>query len=228
MAVQFAQPYRFTEQQLARMADAGLMPHGETELIDGVPYRAGVPIRFSRAAYYRLGELGVLAKRDRVELIDGEIIEMSPIGSRHAACVSRLNRFLTPRVGNALVRFENPLALPDEYDPQPDVVVVRARDDDYEDAHPTSDDALLVVEVADSSLRYGRTVKVQRYAEAGLPECWLVDLTRNQIVVHQNPVAGEYRNTRTYGAGESWTSSAIPGLKVSADVILKRRSPDTA
>ncbi|HEX6372262.1 MAG TPA: Uma2 family endonuclease [Longimicrobium sp.] len=227
MAVQFAQPFRFTEQQVARMAEAGLIHRDETRLIDGVPYRAGAPIRFSRAAYYRLGEMGVLTKRDRVELIDGEIIEMSPISPRHSACVSRLARLLTPRVGSALVRFENPLALPDEYDPQPDVVVVRARDDDYEESHPTSDEALLVVEVADSSLRYDRTVKVQRYADAGLPEYWLVDLTRNEVIVYQDPIAGEYRNARTYGLGESWTSMAIPGLVVSANMILKRRSQET-
>src|SRR5215213_4981567 len=164
MAVQFAQSYRFSEQQLARMAAAGVVPRDGLELVDGVPYRSGVPLRFSRDAYYRLGELGVLTKRDRVERIDGEIIEMSPIGPRHSACVTRLARFLAPRVGDAIVRFENPLALPEEYDPQPDIVVVRARADDYESAHPTSDEALLVVEVADSSLQYDRTVKVQRYA----------------------------------------------------------------
>ncbi|HEU0300636.1 MAG TPA: Uma2 family endonuclease [Longimicrobium sp.] len=223
MAVQFAQSYRFSEQQVARMADAGIIPQSGTELIDGVPYWSGAPVRFSRDAFYRLGELGVLTKRDRVERIDGEIIEMSPIGPRHSACVTRLNRFLTPRVGDAIVRFENPLALPEELDPQPDLVVVRPRDDDYEDGHPVSDDALLVIEVADSSLRYDRQIKAEWYAQAGIPEYWLVHLTRNQIAVHQQPRMGEYREVQVYGLGETWTSTALGGLEVPVNAILKRR-----
>jgi Uma2 family endonuclease len=223
MAVQFAQPYRFSEAQLARMAEAGVVPEWGTTLVDGVPYLGGMPFRFSRDAYYRLGEIGVLTRNDRVELIDGEIIEMSPIDSRHSACVTRLNRAITPHVGDAIIRFENPLALPDEYDPQPDIVVVRASDDDYEEEHPRSEDALLVVEVANSSLRYDRHVKAQRYAEAGIPEYWLVDLRRNQIDIHTDPVAGGYREVHPYGPGDSWSSPALGGARVSVDAILKRR-----
>src|SRR5829696_7905118 len=133
MAVQFAQPYRFTEQQLACMADVGIIPRRGTELIDGVPHRAGAPVRFSTDDYFRLGEFGVFREGDRVELIDGEIIEMSPEGSRHSSCIRRLIRYLAPRVGTAFIGAQDSLALPDGYWPRPDVVVLRPRDDEYQD-----------------------------------------------------------------------------------------------
>jgi Uma2 family endonuclease len=214
MAVQFAQPYRFTEQQLARMAEAGIIPRAGTELIDGVPYRFGLPFPFASDDYFQLGESGVFDDGDRVELIDGEIIEMSPEGSRHSACLARLTRFLIPRVGQAVVRVQDSLFLPDEYRPQPDLVVAREQDDDYEHAHPTHADVLVVVEVSDSSLRYDRQVKAVRYAQAGIPEYWLVDLTRNQIFVHQKSLTGEYRDVQVYGLGEMWISTALGGLHI--------------
>jgi Uma2 family endonuclease len=223
MAVQFAQPYRFSEQQLARMAQAGVVPEYGTELIDGVPYWAGTPFRFSRDSYYRLGELGILSKRDRVERIDGEIIQMTPAGSRPSACVSRLNQFLTPRVRDAIVRYENPLVMPQEIDPEPDLAVVRARPDHYENAHPTAADALLVIEVADSSRRYDIGQKALWYAEAGIPEYWMVDLTRDGVIVHREPSAGAYRDVRMYGRGESWTSAVLGGFDVPVDAVLKPR-----
>lgn len=220
MAVQFARLYRFTDQQFARMAAAGLLPEHGTVLVDGVPYWAGAPFRFSRDAYYRLGELGIVSKRDRVERVDGEIIEMTPIGSRHSACVSRLNGFLTPRVGNAIVRSENPLALPQEIDAEPDLAVVRWRADHYEHVHPTADDALLVVEVADSSRRYDLGQKAQWYAEAGIPEYWIVDLTRDRVFVHQLPSAGAYRERQVFGRGDRWVSAALDGLQIPVDTVL--------
>jgi Uma2 family endonuclease len=223
MAVQFAQPYRFDEQQVARMADAGIMPRAGTHLIDGVPFRAGAPIRFSSDDYYRLGKIGVLAENERVELIDGEIIEMTPEGTRHFACVARLMRLLYPRVRGASVLSHGSLFLPDEYRPMPDLMVLRLSEDEYEYAHPTHEDALLVIEVSDTSLRYDRHVKTGRYAQAGIPEYWLVDLTRDTISVHQSPVAGQYVDVRVYGFGESWASPGLGGLEVAVDDVLKPR-----
>lgn len=223
MAVQFAQPYRFSEQQLARMAEAGVVPEYGTQLVDGVPYWAGAPVRFSSDDYFRLGEIGVLRPNERVELIDGEVIEMSPEGTRHFACVSRLMRVLTMHAGESLVVSHGSLFLPDQYRPMPDVMVLRPSETDYEDAHPTHADALVVVEVADSSERHDRIVKTERYAEAGIPEYWLVDLTRDTITIHQNPVSGAYREVQTYGRGKTWMSAALGGLSVPVDVILKPR-----
>jgi Uma2 family endonuclease len=223
MAVQFAQPYRFTEQQLARMAQADVVPEYGTELIDGVPYWAGAPFRFSSEDYFKLGELGILNEGERVELIDGAVIEMSPEGSRHFACVTRLMRFLTKRVGEALIVSHGSLALPDQYWPMPDVMVLRPSEDDYEDAHPTYADTLVVIEVADSSERHDRVFKSGRYAEAAIPEYWLVDLTRDTITVHQSPVAGEYRGLHTFVPGDEWISHALDGLRIPVNVVLKPR-----
>ena len=221
MAVQFAQPYRFSEQQLARMAAAGLIASVGTELVDGVPYRAGSPVRFSSDTYYRLGEIGVLAENERVELIDGEIIEMSPEGTRHFACVARLMRLLYPRVRGASVISHGSLFLPDEYRPMPDLMILRPSEDDYESAHPTHEDALVVIEVSDTSLRYDRQVKSARFAQAEIPEYWLVDLTRDTIAVHQRPVAGQYTDVHVYRPGESWKSPQLGSLEVAVNDVLK-------
>jgi Uma2 family endonuclease len=223
MAVQFAQPYRFTDEQLARMADIGIIRRGETDLIDGVPFRAGAPVRFSSDDYFRLGQTGVLAENERVELIDGEIIEMSPEGTRHFACVARLMRLLYPRVHGASVISHGSLFLPDQYRPMPDVMVLRPSADDYESVHPTHEDAIVVIEVSDRSLRYDRQVKSGRYAQAGIPEYWLVDLTRDTISVHRSPVAGQYADVRVYGSGESWTSTGLGGLQIAVDEVVKAR-----
>ena len=223
MAVQFVQPYRFDEQQLAGMAAAGVIPREGAELVDGIPFRAGGPFRFSSDDYFRLGELGLLHEGDRVELIDGEIIEMSPEGSRHSACVRRLIDFLPARVKPAIVGAQDSLGLPDEYWPKPDMVVLRPEDDHYEERHPTHEDTLVVIEVSHTSLRYDRQVKGQRYAQAEIPEYWLVDLTRNQVAVHRHPAAGEYHDVRTYGHGESWSSAALGGVAVAVDEILLPR-----
>ena len=223
MAVQFAQPYRFSEQQLARMAQAGVVPEHGTALIDGVPYWAGAPFRFSSEDYFRLGELGILREEDRVELMDGEVIAMSPEGSRHFACVVRLIRFLAPRVGDALVGANGSLSMPDQYWPVPDVMVLRPSEDEYESVRATYEDALVVVEISDSSIAYDRNVKSLRYAEASIPEYWLVDLTRDKVAVHQNPLTGAYREVRMFGRGEAWTSAALGGLEVPVDTILKPR-----
>lgn len=221
MAVQFVKPYRFSQQQVARMAAAGVVPQDGAELRDGVVYRGGEPVRFDRGSYYRLGEIGVLDDRAHVELIDGEIIEMTPAGSRHAACVTRVTRLLMRLAGDAIVRSENPLWLPGDYDPEPDVVVLEPDPREYEDAHPTHEHARIVVEVADTSIRYDRQVKAERYAGAGIPEYWLVDLTRDAVIVHLHPVAGAYTQIRTYRAGESWASPILGGQAVAVDDVIR-------
>lgn len=223
MAVQFAQPYRFSEQQFARMAEAGILPRAGTQLVDGVPYRAGSPVRFSSDEYFRLGKIGVLAENERVELIDGEIIAMSPEGTRHFACVSRLMRLLYGRVPRATVLSHGTLYLPDEYRPMPDVMILRPSADDYETVHPTHEDAVVVIEVSNSTLAFDRHEKAARYANAAIPEYWLVDLTRDTISVHQNPLAGQYTDLHVYRTGESWKAVRLGGLEVAVDAVVKPR-----
>ncbi|HEU0300635.1 MAG TPA: Uma2 family endonuclease [Longimicrobium sp.] len=223
MAVQFAQPYRFTVQQLACMADGGVVPRIGVELVEGMLYRAGGPFHFSSDDYLKLDELGIFGEGDRVELIDGEIIEMSPEGNRHSACIRRLIRLLSPHVGDAVVGAQDSLSLPDGYWPRPDFVVLRPDADEYEHAHPTHQDVLVVIEVSDSSLRYDRQVKAARYAQAGIPEYWLIDLTRDTISTCEVPAAGEYGRVNVYRPGDSWKSPGLGGLEIRVNDILKPR-----
>lgn len=220
MAVQFVQPHRFSVDQYRRMTEIGLVPEDGTELIDGVVVAGMRPVRFSSDAYFRLGEEGILDEDERVELLDGEIVAMTPIGSRHSSTVARLIRILAPLIGEAELRIQDVLHLRDGYDPQPDAAVYRPRADGYVAAHPTGADALLIVEVADSTLLYDRTVKTERYAEAGIPEYWVVDLRRDVVIVSRDPVAGQFMDVHECVHGERWRSPALDGIEIGvADVL---------
>ena len=144
--------------------------------------------RFTVADYHLMGEVGLLGEDDRVELIDGRILEMSPMGSLHAACVSFLNRRLRPVEETAIVRVEDPVVLNDETEPQPDIAVVRFKENLYADAHPQPADVLLIVEVADTSLEEDRKIKLPRYAASSIPEVWIVNLVENTVEVYCDPL----------------------------------------
>jgi Uma2 family endonuclease len=177
--------------------------------------------RFTAAEYHRLAEAGILGEDDRVELIDGEIIEMSPIGSRHMAGVNRLNRRLVRAVGDAaIVSVQNPIQVGDHHEPQPDVTVLRPRADDYASAVPIAEDVLLVVEVADSSADYDRGTKAPLYARGGIAELWIVDLNRDHLVVYRDPTSAGYATTRVLRRGESIRPLAFPELEITVDEIL--------
>ncbi|HEX8246192.1 MAG TPA: Uma2 family endonuclease [Longimicrobium sp.] len=220
MAVQFVQPHRFSADQYRRMTEIGVVPENGTELIDGVVVAGTRPFRFTSEDYFRLGREGILDEDERVELLDGEIIQMTPIGSRHSSVVARLTRLLVARAGAAEVRIQDVLHLRDGREPQPDAAVYRAPGDAYETRHPVAEDALLVVEVADSSLLHDRTVKAEHYAEAGIPEYWLVDLKRDVVIVARNPVGMEFMDVREYRRGEAWVSPALGAGEVRADDVL--------
>ncbi len=167
-------------------------------------------------------EAGILSEDDRVELIEGEVIKMSPIGSRHAACVDRLlNRILNRVAGmNAIVRVQSPIRLDGYSEPEPDVALLRPRDDFYSREHPGPNDVLLLIEVADTTVEYDRGVKLPLYAQAGITEAWLVDLPEETIEIHTRPLGGEYRSIERIKRGESLASRTIPGLELSADAVL--------
>jgi Uma2 family endonuclease len=144
--------------------------------------------RLSVEDYYRMAEVGILTAAMRVELINGEVIDMSPIGALHAALVNVLSRYFTQWCGDsAIVSCQNPLRLDDENEPEPDVVVLRPREDCYSTAHPTPGDALLLVEVSDTSLDYDLTVKVPLYAQSGVPEVWVVEAATRKTHLFQLP-----------------------------------------
>jgi Uma2 family endonuclease len=150
--------------------------------------------RFTRAEYYRMAEVGILREHDRVELIRGEIVEMSPIGRRHKAFVINLSQLLTVRLaGRALVAAQSGVVLADDTEPEPDIVVLRRRDVPYKEREAHADDVLLLIEVADSSLAYDRSTKLQLYAQAGIAEYWVVDCTAEVVEVYRGPGPDGYR-----------------------------------
>lgn len=177
--------------------------------------------RFTVDEFHRMGEAGIISGEDRVELIEGEIIQMTPISSRHAGCVNRLTRLFSSKAGSrALLGVQNPVQIAGHTEPQPDVVLLRPRDDDYMNSHPGPADVLLLVEVAESSLEYDRDVKVPAYARAGIPEVWLVDLVHGNIEVSLQPTPGGFQKTFTLGAGEGLAPSLLPDISLQVGEII--------
>jgi Uma2 family endonuclease len=220
MAVQFAQPYRFSEQQLARMAQAGVVPEYGTELVDGVPYRAGSPVRFSNEDYHRLGEIGVLCEDARVELIYGEVIQMTPIGGVHQTAVFDVDDYLDGVVGLGVhVVMQGALKLPGT-EPVPDVMLLR-RTAEVRGKLPTPAACMLVVEVSDSTATYDRTEKRELYARAGIPEYWVVDLTSKTVVLHLRPISGDYQVISEHPCGASFVSPVLGSQEVPVDELLR-------
>ena len=176
---------------------------------------------FTVGEYYRMAEAAILTEEDRVELIAGQIVAMSPIGSRHAACVDRLNGLLHRQLEqDFIVRVQSPIALDAYSEPEPDLVLLRPRTDFYADAHPAASDVLLAVEVADTSADYDRTVKVPLYAQAGIPEVWLIDLQESRIEVFAQPQGGAYQQRIEVTADATLTSPTVASLELTtADVL---------
>ena len=177
--------------------------------------------RFSVHEYHQMAAAGILNEDDPVELIEGEIVEMPPMGSPHAACISRLTQILVTQAGNlADVRVQLPVRLDERSEPEPDLALVKSRADSYASAHPGPDDVLSVIEVADTTLHYDRSVKGPWYARAGLLTYWLVDLVHGRVDVHREPVAGRYRTVRAFGRGERLSLEALPGIDIAVEDVL--------
>lgn len=149
---------------------------------------------FTVEEYERMVQANILTAAERVELLNGEIVEMSPIGTRHAACVKRLNQLFSQILnGRALVGVQDPIRLSDSSQPQPDLTLLQPRSDFYATAHPQPQDVLLIVEVADASADYDRQVKISLYAQAGIIEVWLVNLAEQYIEVYRQPSVNGYQ-----------------------------------
>ncbi len=177
--------------------------------------------RFTTTEYARMAEAGVLGEDDRLELIEGEIFELAPIGYGHAACVRRLTSLFSRLLGEGVqVSVQNPIDLDEHTQPQPDVVLLRPRDDFYSSSHPTAADILLLVEVAETSGEYDRQIKVPVYAKHGVHEAWLVDLRQRRVIVYRDPSAGNYRTTHIFRSSEALISSSFPDLVFSLADIL--------
>ncbi|MEM1320040.1 MAG: Uma2 family endonuclease [Bacteroidota bacterium] len=153
--------------------------------------------------YQLMAASGILTEQDRVELVNGEIFHMSPIGSRHAACVNRMaNHLIQQLLANVIVSVQNPVVINEHSCPEPDIALLRPADHYYADQHPGPDDILLLIEVAETSIVYDREVKLSLYASAGVAECWLVDLENNWIESYRLPSGGAYKIRELLRPGE--------------------------
>jgi Uma2 family endonuclease len=171
--------------------------------------------------YERMGEAGIFRPDSQLELLEGEIYEMSPIGSSHAACVKALSLLLNQLFGGVmLVSTQDPIRLDDYSEPQPDVALLSWRDDFYRRAHPTPADVLLVIEVADTTVDSDRRIKLPLYAKAGIREVWLVNLPEEKIELYAEPSGGAYQIIRDFKRGEEAQSHSIEGLRVGVVAVI--------
>lgn len=176
---------------------------------------------FSVDEFHRMADAGVFAEDDRLELLDGEIVRMTPIGSRHVGCVDRLNAWFGQRLhADVIVHVQNPVLLSQQTEVYPDIALLKGRPDFYSQSLPQPSDVLLVVEVAETTGDYDRRIKVPRYARAGVPEVWVVDLRDRAIDVYRQAVGGEYREQRRVRPGESLVIPGVPDLWIALDQML--------
>ena len=191
--------------------------HPAERLITSQPTRR----RFTVAEYYAMADIGILAENDRIELLDGDLIVKAPIGVWHASSVDRLANTLPPLLqGRAIVSVQNPMRLNDNSEPQPDIMLLRWRDDFYQGGHPGPDDVLLLIEVADTSVDYDRSDKLSAYARAGIPEVWIATRQDRRIEAYTEPVEGEYSSVRYAGPGESIAPQAFPEVVLEVDRLI--------
>ena len=224
---------RFSLNEYTKMIEFGILTDRDRcELIRGEilekNWGSGSPFpphhRFSLDSYDQMIATGILTEQDRVELIRGEIIEKMTIGQPHAACVKRLNQLFSSLLGNrVVVGIQDPVAAL-ESRPEPDVSILVARDNFYTDSVPHPVDVLLLIEVADSSLGYDRTVKLSLYAESGVREYWIANLIDDCVEVYRDPQPdGTFADQRIATLGETLTISALPEISVAVDQVFGLR-----
>ena len=170
--------------------------------------------------YHRMGEVGLLDADARVELLEGEIVEMAPIGDAHAAISNRLNRLLVLAVEErGIVAVGNPVRLSLHSEPQPDFSVLRPRAD-YQTRGPRPEDVILAVEVSDTTLRRDRQVKLAMYASAGIPEFWIVNLEIREVEIYRSPAGDTYASVERKGPGNVATIAGLPGVSIALGQML--------
>lgn len=171
--------------------------------------------------YYRMAEVNILTENDHVELINGELFDMAPIGSFHAGLVTRLSRLLIKKLGDmAIVTVQNPLYLAEFSAPEPDIAVLKPRTDDYMQSLPTAQDVLLLIEVADTSLQYDRSVKLPLYAKHKIPEVWLIDAKEKRLDIYQQPDNDYYCLHLRPKANEAIQPLLVASISIDTQVLF--------
>ncbi|MEF8702651.1 MAG: Uma2 family endonuclease [Candidatus Accumulibacter sp. UW26] len=188
--------------------------------LSAIRERAALPYhRWSLGEFHQMAETGLLDETDRVELIEGELIDMAPIGSKHAYIVNRLSQKFAASGGEQyLVSTQNPVQLGEHSEPQPDVALLR--NGNYMDKLPMAADILLIVEVSHTTLDYDRDVKLSLYARHGIPEVWLLDVTAGELTVYREPVEGQYRLIRQPTRAETVSPMLVPGVAIVLQAVL--------
>jgi Uma2 family endonuclease len=195
------------------------MASGETGLLTRNPWV--VRRALTVAEYHRMGEVGILNEDDRVELIEGELVAMSPIGSEHSGTVNAITQCLVEAIGRrGIVAVQNPVRLDDLSEPQPDFSVLKPRADFYRRATPLPHEVLLIIEVADSSLAYDRNVKRSLYARHGIPEFWIVNLVAGKIEVCRTPEGEQYTSISRVGRDRVLEPLLLPGAVIPVAALL--------
>jgi len=177
--------------------------------------------RFTVDEYYKMGEAGILTREDRTELVDGEIIMVIRMGSRHASVISRVTCLFVELFNRkAILRAQLPFRLDEFNEFEPDMALFKKRDDSYASAHPGPSDALLVLEISDTSLKYDRDMKLPAYAAAGVPEVWIADLRGDSLLVYRDPSNGKYKSALSFRRGDSITCPAFPDIQIPVQELL--------
>lgn len=177
--------------------------------------------RFTVNDYHRMVDAGILGEGDRVELIRGEVLQMSPIGPPHNGAILRANHALSRMVGErALVSVQGAIRLDQYNEPQPDLCLLRLAPDFYTSRHDEPADILLIIEVADSSLEYDQTIKLQLYAETGIPDYWISDISGGRVLAYSSPQGRAYRSVRELRRGETIAPQLLPDCQIPIDVLL--------
>lgn len=177
--------------------------------------------QFTVKQFQQMAESGILSENDRVELIRGEMIDMSPIGRRHAGCVNKLVNFLIQLLGKQIVLApQNPVELDETSEPQPDIALLKPRPDFYKNSHPQPEDIFLLIEVADTTVKYDREVKIPLYAEANIPEVWLVDVNQEVVEVYRNPLQGVYQDVQKLVKNQTLSILAFPDVHINVSEMF--------
>jgi Uma2 family endonuclease len=196
------------------MATSDLLP-SPIAVLPLLPPASDFHARFSREAYHRMIDAGVIDPESRVELIDGEIFMMLPLGPPQGSLITRLMNFFIRNLPEQFdCRVQMPIVAGDHSEPEPDIAIVRRKENDYRDEHPLPSDVALLIEVSYSSLKFDLGRKLQLYAENRITEYWVIDGDRQAVLVHRNPSADRYESVESFNTGSSIAPLAEPECRL--------------